>query len=240
MRPYIAILFTLALCGCDWELDDDNDYEYQEVNYVDLGLPSGTLWADRNVGSHTAADPGYYFAWGEVDEKDAYLWQSYEWIERGHSAWQHIDKYQIEDGNFDGIWYCGGAFVGDGVYRLDPDDDAATDYLGYRWKTPSPSQMDELRQHCTWMWTTDYKGSGMPGYVVESNARGNYNSIFLPAGGYADGSRIREEGKRGAYWTSELEDECSLCAYSLIFYMGIEDITNKERYYGLNIRAVSY
>lgn len=34
--------------------------------YVDLGLPSGTLWANMNVGANSETDNGLYFAWGET------------------------------------------------------------------------------------------------------------------------------------------------------------------------------
>lgn len=36
-------------------------------NMVDLGLPSGLLWADRNVGAKSVDDYGTYFAWGETE-----------------------------------------------------------------------------------------------------------------------------------------------------------------------------
>ena len=38
--------------------------------YVDLGLPSGTLWATCNVGAVNPTDYGDYFAWGETEPKD--------------------------------------------------------------------------------------------------------------------------------------------------------------------------
>lgn len=36
--------------------------------YIDLGLPSGTLWAYCNLGSTTPNQPGLYFAWGETSK----------------------------------------------------------------------------------------------------------------------------------------------------------------------------
>ena len=46
--------------------------------YVDLGLPSGTLWATCNVGADKPEDFGDYFAWGETTPKDAYDEESYK------------------------------------------------------------------------------------------------------------------------------------------------------------------
>ena len=44
--------------------------------YVDLGLPSGTLWATCNVGASKPEDYGDYFAWGETKKKDVYDWDT--------------------------------------------------------------------------------------------------------------------------------------------------------------------
>ena len=44
---------------------------------VDLGLPSGTLWATCNVGAQNPWDYGDYFAWGEVTPKEVYSWDTY-------------------------------------------------------------------------------------------------------------------------------------------------------------------
>ena len=45
--------------------------------YVNLGLPSGTLWATCNVGADRPEEFGDYFAWGEVLPKDRYDWFTY-------------------------------------------------------------------------------------------------------------------------------------------------------------------
>ena len=46
--------------------------------YVDLGLPSGTLWATCNVGADSPEDYGDYFAWGETESKEVYNWSTYK------------------------------------------------------------------------------------------------------------------------------------------------------------------
>ena len=48
-------------------------------DYVDLGLPSGILWATCNVGAFTPEDYGDYFAWGETQPKDMYNWSTYQY-----------------------------------------------------------------------------------------------------------------------------------------------------------------
>lgn len=44
---------------------------------VDLGLPSGTLWANMNVGATAPEEVGDYYAWGETETKDSYTWDNY-------------------------------------------------------------------------------------------------------------------------------------------------------------------
>ena len=36
----------------------------EDTRFVDLGLPSGTLWSNYNLGSDSIEDPGLYFQWG--------------------------------------------------------------------------------------------------------------------------------------------------------------------------------
>ena len=45
--------------------------------YVDLGLPSGLLWATCNVGANAPEEYGDYFAWGETTPKDTYTSANY-------------------------------------------------------------------------------------------------------------------------------------------------------------------
>ena len=47
--------------------------------FVDLGLPSGLLWAETNVGAASSSDDGDYFAWGETEPKSYYVWSTYKW-----------------------------------------------------------------------------------------------------------------------------------------------------------------
>ena len=47
--------------------------------YVDLGLPSGTLWATCNVGANSPEEYGNHFAWGETTPKEFYSWGTYKW-----------------------------------------------------------------------------------------------------------------------------------------------------------------
>ena len=113
-----------------------------EYEYVDLGLPSGTLWATCNVGASSPEEFGDFFCWGETSAKDWYEYSTYKYCMGSHLT---LTKYC----NNSEFGYNG--FTDDKTV-LDPEDDAATVNMGEDWCTPSPDQLNELKQ-CTRKWT---------------------------------------------------------------------------------------
>ena len=148
-----------------------------EHDYVDLGLPSGTLWATCNVGANSPEEYGDYFAWGETEPKEDYNdWTSYR-----------ISDYILAKYNVDG---------GTGILTsLQPEDDAATVNWGSDWQMPSDFQIDELMNYTVMEWT---QLNGVNGRLFTSTRNGN--SIFLPAAGYYYYDGKSEEGEAGNYW----------------------------------------
>ncbi len=61
---------TLAAAMGDVDQDTTPDPQPDGHDYVDLGLPSGTLWATCNVGASSPEEYGDYFAWGETEPKN--------------------------------------------------------------------------------------------------------------------------------------------------------------------------
>lgn len=55
--PYVAVDSIVPYAG-------DKAPDLLPPKYVDLGLPSGTLWADRNVGAAAPEAIGGYYACG--------------------------------------------------------------------------------------------------------------------------------------------------------------------------------
>ncbi len=139
--------------------------EQKEVSeYVDLGLPSGLLWATKNVGANRPEESGYYFAWGETSPKNEYSWATYKYANGSEMS---LTKY------------CNTPNYGNVDYKetLDPEDDAATVNLGKSWRTPTLLEIQELREYCKWSRTTLNGVSGC-------KATGpNGNSIFIPSCG---------------------------------------------------------
>ena len=190
-----------------------------EPEYVDLGLPSGTLWATRNVGATNPEDYGDYFAWGETEPKDVYDWSTYEWC---NGTDRTLTKY------------CAKSYYGtvDDKTELDPEDDAAYVNMGPSWRMPTKEQQDELKSSCTWTWTTR---NGVKGTLFTGP---NGNTLFLPATGYRGESSIYQAGKSDNYWSRTLYSNTPSYAYYLNYNMGSCYTSYRNRSYGYSVRAV--
>ena len=111
--------------------DMEYTLEYEEdICYVDLGLPSGTLWACKNLGAGTPEDIGNLYAWGEVATKSEYTVNNYNWYD---SATDTMTKYNYDDG----------------LYELEAADDAASVNFGGEWHMPTMEQFYELYNYTT-------------------------------------------------------------------------------------------
>ena len=190
--------------------------------YVDLGLPSGLLWATCNVGATKPEERGEYFAWGETKSKVRYSWETYKW---GHGSENTQTKYCIASGN--------GRV--DNNTMIDLIDDAAYVNWGGDWRMPTKVEQDELRNpsYTTWIWATQ---NGVKGYKVTSKTNGN--SIFLPiTGAYVDYDYILSTSD-GFYLSSSLYTNDSSSSNILTINADYVDLEYASRFYGLTIRAV--
>ena len=189
--------------------------------YVDLGLPSGTLWATCNVGANTPEGYGDYFAWGETQPKDYYGWSTYKYC--------NGDEDQLTK-------YCNNSSYGyngftDNLTVLQPVDDAATANMGSGWCMPSEAQWEELYQNTTNTWTTQ---NGVNGRLFTAS---NGNSLFLPAaGGHWDGY-LSSVGRIGSYWSNSLDTSPEVALY-FSFSSGNCFVLNDYRDCGQSVRAV--
>ena len=208
---------------------------------VDLGLPSGTKWANMNVGAEKPEDYGLFFAWGETtgytsDTSDGRLfdWASYKWMNTGLSFWTQVNKYQVADGQTSACWYdSNGNFIGDGKSTLELADDAARANWGGQWVMPTYEEMRELLDNTTNEWTTV---NGINGRKFTSKTNGN--SIFLPAAGWRGGSSLDYQAQSGDYWSSSVNPSNSGNARYLGFYSGNAGTYSNDRVYGFSVRPV--
>lgn len=139
---------------------------------VDLGLPSGTLWARYNVGATSETDYGDLFAWGATEPYRL----------NGTTPIDNTDNYAK-------------SYANTIQHNLYPNEDATTVHWGKGWCMPTKAQMDELRANTTYTWTTISGVNG--GKFTASN--GNY--IFFPAAGNVNGGSLYARGSNGYYWS---------------------------------------
>ncbi|MBQ6190665.1 MAG: Ig-like domain-containing protein [Bacteroidaceae bacterium] len=211
--------------------------------YVDLALPSGTLWATCNVGANSPEEYGDYFAWGETEPKKSngtwgdYSWGTYAWMNPGQADWTQINKYTFADNQTEACWYdSNGTFIGDGDTELLPEDDAATANWGSEWQMPSLAHFEELidSENTTSTWTTK---NGVNGCLITSIR--NNASIFLPAAGRLNGTESQWEGSYGFYWLNVTYRSWSDRAYMINFDASSASATGSfDRCAGESIRPV--
>ena len=179
--------------------------------FVDLGLPSGTLWATCNVGAKEAEQAGLYFALGETT---------------GFTA------EQVKSG----VRKCNSAsYTAPSVSgNLTLEQDAAHVNLGGNWRMPTKAECQELLDNCDVTWTDDYNGTGVAGWVLTS--KNNGNSVFFPAAGYCYDSSVDFVGLYGNY----LSAAWGLPSLASYLYFDYRDwgMDSYYRYYGYSVRGV--
>lgn len=211
------------------------------TTYVDLGLPSGTLWATCNIGASSPEDYGDYFAWGETsgynDGKANFSWSNYKWCEGSINT---LTKYCNDSS------YGYNGFTDDKT-ELDLEDDAAYVNWGPAWRMPSLEQYQELinSSYTTTEWTTL---NGVYGRKITSKMEGfTDKSIFLPAAGHYEGSSLNQVGSYGRYWTrsyitthwaSDLKYAYCLCIVEDYISVGGYASNNDLRCLGRSVRPV--
>ncbi len=203
------VTYTAIFAGAK---GNENGHEW-----VDLGL--SVKWATCNVGATSPEEYGNYYAWGETEPKTTYSWATYKWCNGSYNTQNK---------------YCTSSTYGtvDNKTVLELADDAARANWGGQWRMPTDEEWTELRENCTWTWTTK---NGVNGYEVKGT---NGNSIFLPAAGYRGNDDLYGVGGDGSCWSSSLvtgnpSDACCVNFYSDDVYG-----SSRSRGYGRSVRPV--
>ena len=243
----------------------ENDVHYNPIinhAYVDLGLPSGTLWAKMNVGASSETDAGLYFAWGETQGYTAsqvsgsatphkdFSWSDYTLTEDSGST---MSKYNATDG----------------LTVLDIEDDAARANWGGDWHMPNRAQCLELFKETKngfvtntgaftqYAWndanssssptstTAAISGWDTAGYFFFKNT---YTSVteaitaedylFIPAAGGCEGGGVGDVGFNGDVWASALNSEDVKGAWNFGFGSVGAGVDDFGRFVGLSVRGV--
>ena len=191
--------------------------------YVDLGLPSGLLWATCNVGADNdnPVSHGHHFAWAETEPKSgSYIWSTYSYCNGNFNA---LTKYC----NYSNYGYNG---FTDNLTVLESADDAATVNWGGDWRMPTKEEWQELLAN------TDITWSYQPDGRRFTARNGSGNSIFLPAAGYKYGESYSSNS--GAYWSSSVYQTNPSDANYFKFGSNEYSIDRDDRCYGMSVRAV--
>ena len=198
----------------------------KQYEYVDLGLPSGLKWAKCNVGATSETEYGYYFQWGDIEDKSKSdcSWESYKYCNGSSDT---LTKYNNSTSFGETL---------DNKTTLGLEDDAARAHMGNDWRMPTRDEFRELFDYTNNEWISNYKGTGVNGRKFTSKTNGN--SIFIPASGYRLGSSFRGQGRGGDVWSSSLNAALPGGALELGFGSGSIYMGDSGRYYGLVVRGV--
>ena len=223
--------------------------EEKKKNYeaVDLGLPSGLLWANKNIGAETEEDAGLYFQWGDiqgytkeqigVDKQFASNWSNYKW-----GSTNNFTKYTSSDG----------------LATLESADDAATQIMGSEWRMPTSEEFIELVENTDIYFVSTNGDEIQATYTSETwnkftfpaqhtmkgikfyNKTDHSKYIFVPASDYALDGTVQYARVYGFLWSSSLDASYTRLACCLYFGapFGFGNVGNYLRCYGFGVRGV--
>ena len=192
--------------------------------YVDLGLPSGILWAKCNIGADTETDAGLYFQWGDTRGYTADqvgVDKIFDWAHYKFGTRDNLTKYNSTDG----------------LTTLQLADDAAHANMGEDWRMPTKEEYQELIDNTPSEWVDNYNTTGVSGRLFTGT---NGHTLFLPAVGIAFDNMIFMSYS-GSYWAASLNQEYAFESYYLYIIGGEDEDVGKHsinRFIGFPIRGV--
>ena len=195
-----------------------------KIEAVDLGL--SVKWANANLGATSPEGYGDYYAWGEIEPKEVYSWETYKWC---NGVYNELTKYN-SDSSYGAV---------DNKTVLEAADDVAHVKLGGEWRTPTRSEVDELiatRRNPSYQW--EWRSlNGHNGWFVTYLV--NNNSIFFPAAGLLSGTSDYDTvGAYGIYMSSSLDTDSPHIAWCLYFYSSNAIGNFFDRFVGRSVRPV--
>ena len=193
--------------------------------YVDLCLPSKTLWSTMNVGASKPSEYGLLFQWGDTqgwateqvgfgEGKKKFLYDDYKWAIK--ESLLTFSKYTTPGAS------------------LELEDDAANANMGGDWHMPSPEQIQELIDNTTNKWTILDRIKG----VEFTSKKDSSKSIFIPAAGFAWNGLVVDTGNCGILWASELSINAIYYGKYLYFNSEHTKLSDGFRNDGLSVRGV--
>lgn len=232
-NDYLAYLNSKGYIkpNVSWCLDENHIHygffdKYNGYEFVDLDLPSGTVWAKYNIGAKTETDYGLYFQWGDTqgysasqvgsasEGKKEFLFNDYKYAD---SVSGKTTKYNETDGKT----------------VLDADDDAVIAHMGGEWRMPTKDDIDELVANTN---VEKIEKNGVFIAVFSSKLDAT-KKLFIPLAGDAYNSTIENEGHGGLIWSKTMNEDWTF-PYRLTTNGTIGRVGTQFRYSGCNIRGV--
>ena len=165
---------------------------------------NGPLWAKTNIGANSPTEAGYYFWWGDTL---GYKWQNSKWVASDGS----VSGFSFEPADIPTNGKSLAQLQSMGVVNADgnlqPAYDAAARQWGDDWRMPKVSELNNLRDLCSWNWTTN---NGVVGYTVTGKGLYSGNSVFFPAVGWGIGATINDLSVYGCYRSSTIGKSTSM------------------------------
>jgi len=171
---------------------DFNDRHFLNGHeYVDLGLPSSTMWGKCNVGAKEESNDGLYFSWGNIDGHD-----KGSLIGFGESSYNV--SFDFGEASYNASFAANMPFIQD---ISNSDYDMVKGNLGTPWVLPTQKDFRELIYNC--LVKTD-EINGVQGKMFTSRINGK--KVFFPFSGYCYRDKLYCHRYNAYYWSSTRVD----------------------------------
>ena len=170
--------------------------------YVDLGLPSKTMWATCNVGADKPEEEGLLFQFGRVD--------GYKYGDKNNKFRTNAQNKQDTGSEYIPLTSSGNTY--DKGTTLNLEDDAAHVNMGGKWRMPTNDEFKELLDNTTHNLVTI---NGVLGMRFTSNINGYQLFIPFMQGYWYDGTWFSYAGIYASMWSSQVGPSNSIYAYLL-------------------------
>ena len=202
-----------------------SDGKERGFEYVDLGLPSKTMWATCNVGANKPEDEGLLFQFGHVD--------GYRY--RDKNSQFRTNAQNLEDGStseYIPITSSGKTYKVNDI--LDLADDAAHVNMGGKWRMPTKDELKELFNNTTRKVETINRVKGMLFTSKINNKR-----LFVPFAGYWYNGSFAAAGSYAIVWSSQVHPSNVIYACRLLCHSsGSANIDYNFRSDAFSVRGV--
>ena len=225
-KTYDVNFNSVILPNSSYIVPSYEDYTKTEktinTEYVDLGLPNGTLWAKCNIGATTETDYGVYFPWGDISGISGGLVGKYS---DKVFDWAH---YKYCNGSYNTMTkYCTDSSYGtvDNKTTLDPEDDAATQIMGGNWRMPTASEYQTLYDETLWVWCP---GGNVGIKKTDESGNESIEYIAYPTG-YFVFKTVSDKEQRGTFTKDENDNLIGYTATSgTVYYPGAYEVTKGD------------